>query len=124
LTTVTDHRHGTFREGPRRTHGRQRIRSFSTLRDSPPRPVLPVAATIPLAKKVLDDPPAKTEKTLPPTAAQERDGWETKCQGVADLARPPRTPGDTGRRGLQNLLLNLYSLVKELPDHSGPAERG
>src|SRR6476659_6853852 len=66
LTTVTDHRHASLGMTTRRTHGRQRIRSFSTLRDSPRSPVLPLTRAIPLAKKVLDDSPAKTEKTLPP----------------------------------------------------------
>src|SRR5258708_6017013 len=93
LTTVTDHRHASLGMTTRRTYGRQRIRSFSPLRDSSKPPVLPLAPTIPLAKKVLDDPPAKTEKTLPPTGRRKAAGRETKCQGVADLARPPHTGG-------------------------------
>jgi hypothetical protein len=84
----------------------------SLLWDSPPRPVLPVAATIPLAKKVLDDSPAKTEKTLPPRSAGTDHGKPNARE--SRILRDPAPPGDTGNaRGLQNLLLNLYSLVKE-----------
>ena len=57
--------------------------------------------TVALAKKVLDDPLAKTEDQTKPNARRSQF-----------LSRPPH--GGSVRVTSQNLLLNLYSLVKEL----------
>jgi len=64
-------------------------------------------------------PPAKTEKTMSPPPRPKPRAAENPMPGVADLARPAHA-GGYRRPGLQNLLLNLYSLVKE---HSTPTRR-
>ena len=75
--------------------------------------MLPLTRTIPLAKKVPDDPPAKTEKTLsrPPAGTGNRkpNAGESRILRGLHRAGDKKCPA----RGLQNLLLNLYSLVKE-----------
>ena len=68
-------------------------------------------------------PPAKTEKTLSPPARPKPGGRKTKCRGSRILRGLLHT-GDTVRPGLQNLLLNLYSLVKERLISQAPPNAG
>jgi hypothetical protein len=71
---------------------------------------------------VLDDLPAKTEKTK--TSAGGLSPPMSKYKPEDRSLSKPAPQGDTSGQASQNLLLNLYSLVKEPPDFSGPAERG
>jgi hypothetical protein len=67
--------------------------------------------------------PAQNGKDLVSTAGRNRR-VENQTPGVADLARPHHAAGDTTTRGLQNLLLNLYSLVKERLISQAPPNAG
>ena len=60
---------------------------------------------------MLDDLPAKTEKTKVPAGGLSPQTPKYKPEDRS-LSRPA-TPGDTDMQASQNLLLNLYSLVKE-----------
>ena len=60
---------------------------------------------------MLDDLPAKTEKTKVPAGGLSPQTPKYKPEDRS-LSRPA-TPGDTSTQASQNLLLNLYSLVKE-----------
>jgi hypothetical protein len=64
-----------------------------------------------IAKKVLDDLPAKTEKTKAHAGGLSPRMPKYKPEDRS-LSRPA-TLGDTSTQASQNLLLNLYSLVKE-----------
>jgi hypothetical protein len=124
LTTVTDHRPAPLGKARDvRTAGKgsdhsidgiaRRARALSVR--GPPR-------LVPSRQKGARRLPAKTEKTSVSAAGRNRRA-ENQMPGVADLARPAphggyRTPG------LQNLLLNLYSLVKEHLISQAPPNAG
>ena len=66
-----------------------------------------------IAKKVLDDLPAKTEKTKTPAGGLSPQTPKYKPGESQSIETCP-APGDTdATQASQNLLLNLYSLVKE-----------
>jgi hypothetical protein len=60
--------------------------------DSSKPPVLPLALTIPLAKKVLDDLPTENGKDLAPGDAQERAAGKPNV-GRSRILRDARRPG-------------------------------
>jgi hypothetical protein len=59
--------------------------------------VLPDEPTIPLAKKVLDDPLAENGKDLAPTDAQERAGGKPNARG-SRILRDVTRAGDKNAR--------------------------
>jgi len=71
----------------------------------------PATRARPYAKKVLDDLPAKTEKTKVPAGGLSPQTPKYKPEDRS-LSKPA-PKGDTSGQASQNLLLNLYSLVKE-----------
>jgi len=70
---------------------------------------------------VLDDLPAKTEKTKVPAGGLSPQTPKYKPEDRS-LSRPA-TPGDTRIGSIINLLLNLYSLVKEHRIAKGDSKR-
>jgi hypothetical protein len=132
LTTVTDHRPASLgKTRAVRTAGNgsdQSItRSAAAARDRPGRYSLARRdARRPrlVRQKGARRPPAKTGKTLsPPPGLVTRPTWKTKRRG-SRILRGLTPRGDTRPRGLQNLLLNLYSLVKERLISQAPPNAG
>ena len=96
LTAVTDHRH-TLRQGLPKGHTHEPAGNgsgLSKIADSPARPPFRGARSrYPLAKKVLDDSPAKTEKTLSPPPAGPAAGNQMPGRRSIHFTKPP-PPGD------------------------------
>jgi hypothetical protein len=76
-----------------------------------------------IAKKVLDDLPAKTEKTKAHAGGLSPRMPKYKPEDRS-LSRPAHAGGYQHAQASQNLLLNLYSLVKERPIAQAPPNAG
>jgi hypothetical protein len=119
LTTFIDHR---LPQGMRATYERPTMGQIISRRASAcsrptQSPLLKVTASDAharlIAKKVLDDSPAKTEKTKAPAGGLSPPIPKYKPGESQSIETCP-APGDTSAtQASQNLLLNLYSLVKE-----------
>ena len=75
-----------------------------------------------LAKKVLDDSRPKTEKTC--LRQGQEPAAENQTRRESRILRNLAPRGDARARGFQNLLLNLYSLVKERLISQAPPNAG
>jgi hypothetical protein len=124
LTTVTDHRRtplGKARAVRTAGNGSDQITiagSLPTGRYSLARPVMP------RSPKRCSTTPGQNGKDLVSTARTlTRLRWKTQCRG-SRILRGLTPRGDTRPRGLQNLLLNLYSLVKERLISQAPPNAG
>jgi hypothetical protein len=130
LTTFIDHRPPPG-QGGGRTNDRRRVRSIidGLLTCSSPHPITGTAryregrlAPVSYAKKVLDDLPAKTEKTVACRGGFKPAARRNTSRKIAVYRGLPA--GGYRPQASQNLLLNLYSLVKEHSKQTAPKRLG
>jgi hypothetical protein len=116
LTTFTDHRPTPLGKEPdvqtADNGSDQQLDSPATRSPTFATPTATERVNRSLAKKVLDD--SRPKRKRPCLHREQELTAENQMPGVADLAKPAATGGYPDA-GFQNLLLNLYSLVKEHP---------